>query len=204
MALKDKDGNWLDSRGRPVPVDYIRKLDKERDRVVEFGMRRLEKLHQQMIAIKAEIYDKIQQHNQKVMAEYGTEKLGKGNQILTSFSGDKQLEVKINDRQDVNEKFIVFEAALDQWLDNNLKGSKQSIKQLVKRATRRDKQGNRNIHELFRLRQMKIENDPEWDKLMDLLMDCIEVVGNKKYIQARRRKSIDDKFETIDLNFSTV
>ena len=203
MAKKDKDGNWIDSKGVAVPVQYIDPMSKERDKLVEYAFTRIYRLEQAMKKAKSEILDKIADYNEKLKKENNLDDLGKGNRILTGFTGDKQIEVKINDLITINDNFTAFEQRMDNWLDENLQGSSEKIRVIIKRALRRDKRGNHSVKELLRLRSLHIK-DKEWKAMMELLENCMEVQGSRMYMQARRRDNDMDAMKTVDLNFSTI
>ena len=55
MAMKDKQGNWLDDKGRPIPEEYVKPIDKKRDKLVESIIKRVTKLSAKLADEKVEI-----------------------------------------------------------------------------------------------------------------------------------------------------
>ena len=52
MAVKDKDGKWIDAAGNAIPAKYIDTVDKNRDRVVCKVMKQAEALSEKICLLR--------------------------------------------------------------------------------------------------------------------------------------------------------
>lgn len=204
MAKRDKEGNWIDSRGKSVPVEYISKMDKEQDKICEFAFTRINKLEKMMMKYKAEIQEKIDAYNEWFIQEHGLEKLGKGNQTLNTFNGDKALEVRMNSIFVVNDRIHAFEEKMEAWLNSELSGATKKIRTIVRHYMKRDNKNNYSVKSLQELKSLEIPGDKGWSELMELLGKCISVRGTKMYLRPKRRETEMEELRTIDLSFSSI
>lgn len=204
MALKTKSGEWLDSRGRAVAPAYIQKIDKERDKIVERIFRKAEDLEKRMKMFKDEIYELVESYLDFLEKESGGKGTDwKGNLILTGFSGDKQVEVSIHDIIEFDERLIIAKSKIDECLKRWSENSHNNIRAIVQEAFNVDKKGRVNTHMILRLTRLKIR-DALWKEAMELIKDSIRIRGSRRYVNIRRRKDVQDKWETVNLNFSSI
>lgn len=204
MAIKTESGEWLDSRGRAVAPAYIPKIDKERDKLVERVFRKAEKLEQDMRKFKDELFEMVEQYLDFLEQESGGKSSDwKGNLTLTGFSGDKQVEVSINEIIDFDERLSIAKSKIDECLKKWSENSNGNIRAIVHEAFNVDKKGRVNTHMILRLTRLNIR-DALWKEAMQLIRESINVRGSRRYVNIRRRKDAQAKWETVNLNFSSI
>lgn len=203
MAIKDKNGAWVDARGKAVPSKYVSVIDRKRDALVERNIKRLQALRDRMAAVKAQVDEDIDKYMDFVAKETDVKPSGKGNLILTGFSGDKQLEVAMSDVLEFDERLNFAKGAIDGCLRRWGENANQNLQVIIEHAFQMDKKGRLDKHAILKLRQINIR-DKEWKKAMALLADALKVTGTRRYLNARVRTNPDDRFRTIGLNFSSI
>lgn len=203
MANKDKDGNWVDPRGRTVPPSFIQPLVRKRDSVVEQSVRAALTLEKRMKETKRKIMGWIADYINKMVDDLGAPRSGKGNIILTGFSGDKQIEFRINDVITLDEKLQVAKSKIDECLIRWSKDAHRNLRVIIEQAFQVDKHGNVDTRRILGLRKLKIR-DKRWNEAMDLIADSIDITGTREYLKIKTRKHSTDKFRNINLNFSSI
>ena len=203
MANKNEQGDWIDPKGRSVPQKYVKPLDRKRDMVVELAVREALRLEAQMEKVKSKILGRITNYIHTMETELGAPRTGKGNIVLTGFSGDKQVEFKINDVITLDEKMLAAKAIIDECLTKWSEGAHKNLRIVVDQAFQVDKRGKVDTRAILGLRALNI-NDKKWKHAMDLIADSITIIGTRQYLQIRVRESASDKFRAINLNFSSI
>lgn len=203
MALKDKEGNWLNRNGKPVPVKQINKVTKRKDLTVTKIMKKAIKLEVMMSKFKYEIMEEVNKYLKYVENNAGVETNSKGNVVLSDYSGVNQIEISKNDMYEYDEKLIIAKDLIDECLVEWSSDSNINLKAIVSEAFNVDKKGKVNQYMIFRLTKLEI-NHPTWLKAMELIRQSQDVVGSRQYVSLRRRASPNDKYETINLNFSSI
>jgi len=66
-----------------------------------------------------------------------------------------------------------------------------------------DKKGKVNKYMLFRLMNLEIKHE-KWIKAIQLIRESQSVVGSRQYISMRTRNGNNEKYKTINLNFSSL
>lgn len=201
MAIKDKEGNWLDGRGRPVPPKYIPKIDKRRDYVVEKICKKALNLHNRMKALKKEFINDIENYIAFLEKEYNQTVETKGNLQLTGFSGDKQVLFSISDVIEFDERLSVAKAAIDECIKKWSTDAHKNLKVVVDQAFEVDKKGRINKMAILKLRTLKI-NDKDWKNAMQILTDSIRISSTREYLNIKVKQ--DGQLKTVNLNFSSI
>jgi len=203
MARTDANGDWIDPRGRSVPKTYIKPIDRARDAVVEKIVKDMLLLEQRMIQLKAESLERLRKYIAKVEAENNAPREGKGNITLTNFSGDKQVEYSLNDILEFDERLQVAKSIIDECLTRWSADANPKLRVVVDQAFQVDKKGRIDTRAILKLKDLNIR-DKQWKQAMELISQALRVVGTRKYLVARVRKTPHDKFKTVNLNFSSI
>ncbi len=203
MANKDKDGNWLDDRGRPVPEQYIPAIDKKRDKLVEATFKKVVKLAEKIAETKVEIVGGIDRYLDEIAKENRVRENWKGNILLQNFDKSLVIERRIDDHIGFDEKLQMVKTIVDKWLNDRLDGIDENLGKVIAQAFNVDKQGRVNTAMLMKLLHLEIE-DSEWKKAMRLLKESIIVKSSKQSINFKRKvkKDSGETWENIILNFN--
>ena len=193
----------VNHKGRPVPVEQIDDLTLEKHKIVESVLADAFKMNKRMMNAKKRYFKRIDQYLKKLEKKYKTERTGKGNLILTNYSGDRQVEIKINDDFVFDEKLLLAKSKIDSCIKKWSDGSNKNLIALVDNAFNVDKRGQINKHDIIALTKLKFD-DAEWNEAVELIRDSMNIVGTKQYLRFRYRSGNEGKWETINLNFSTI
>ena len=121
MAQKDNQGNWLDSKGRPVPEEYIRPEDKRRDKLVESILKRVSKLSAKLESEKTEIVDAIEKYLKELAKDNKVREGWKGNILLYNFSQNLCIERRIDETVSFDERLQMVKTTIDKWINITMK-----------------------------------------------------------------------------------
>ena len=203
MATKDKDGNWLDDRGRPVPEQYIPATDKKRDQLVERTFKKVVKLSEKIAETKCEIVGSIDKYLDELAKENRVRENWKGNILLQNFDKSLCIERRIDDNIGFDEKLQMVKTIVDKWIAGRLDGIDENLGKVITQALNVDKQGRVNTAMLMKLLHLEIE-DSEWKKAMRMLKESIIVKSSKQSINFKRKvkKDSGEVWETVVLNFN--
>jgi len=205
MAKKDKQGNWLDAKGTPVPEKYVPVMDKKRDAMVESVFKKVEKLSDQMAKCKVEVVKALDKYLDELAKDNRIKEGWKGNILLANFAGDQVIERNSSDLIAFDEKLQMVKTQVDKWISERMKDADSDLAKVISQAFNVDKRGRVNTAMLLKLLHLDIE-DPMWKKAMTLLKESI-IVKSTKTALIFRRKSVTDSGETwqnIILNFNDI
>lgn len=205
MAQKDNQGNWLDSKGRPVPEEYIRPEDKRRDKLVEGIFKRVSKLSAKLESEKTEIVDAIEKYLKELAKDNKVREGWKGNILLYNFSQNLCIERRIDETVSFDERLQMVKTTIDKWINNMLKDTDPTLSKVVAQAFSVDKQGRINTAMLLKLKRIDIQ-DAEWKKAMQLLDDSIFVKSSKMALRFRSKDlSVPEGgWVEVSLNFNDI
>lgn len=205
MAQKDKQGNWLDDKGRPIPEEYIQLQDKKRDRMVESIIKRVSKLSAKLASEKTEIVAAIEKYLKELAKDNKVRENWKGNIIIYNFSQNLCIERRINETISFDERLQMVKTTIDKWLNDRLKNIDELIAKVISQAFSVDKQGRINTAMLLKLRKLDIQ-DHEWKKAMELLDESIFVKSSKMALRFRTKNTDvpDGAWSEIGLNFNEI
>jgi len=205
MAKTDKDGCWLDARGKPTPVEYINKIDIERDELVEGKIQKALKLSKQLEQFKQECATGIDAYLKNLAKANKVRENWKGNIALRSFDESKVIERAMSDKIEFSEGLQLAKAQMDVWLKNRLGSIDLNLSKIVSQAFNVDKRGRINTAMVLKLMQLEID-EPEWKKAMAILKESITVASTKMYIRFKIKKDGEggESWENISLDFANV
>ena len=201
MAIKDKKGRWIDSKGDAIPPKYIDPVEKKRDQLVEKLICQAKKLNKQIVKFKTATLADIEKYLDEVEKMYGVKvKTKEGNKILASFSNTEKVMVKINKFIDFDERLSIAKTLIDECITRWSKGADDKIKLLVEDAFKVDKQGNLDKERILSLRKIKIKSK-DWQKAMEIIADSVKVVGKRTYL-VFLIKDVKGVWESITLDIA--
>lgn len=191
------------SHGQDVAIEHIRKDVIRKDKIVKRVFVTLDKLQRRMIAEKAKVRKQIAQHVEKLLKENGIEDKKKLNVTLTTFDGQKQIIVKSNRIMEFDEKLQVAEAKIKKCMRTWAVGANPALCEIVDNVFRTEKKGFIDKSGILSLLQYNI-SDREWREAMELIRQSMYTADRKEYLMIKFRDDASGKWQSINLNFSTL
>lgn len=198
------DGYRIDAKGRLIPEDSIKPIDKARDELVQELVTTAIELNRALAQFKAAAFGDIESFVQLSAEEYGVNVGGKkGNVSLLSFDGRYKIQRAIQDHIVFDERLEAAKGLIDECLKDWTDGARSEIKVIVQDAFRTDKQGNLRTGAVLALRRHDFD-DPRWLRAMDAISDAVQVTGSKSYIRIYERIGDSDQYRPISLDIAGV
>lgn len=203
MAKKDAKGRWIDGAGNPVPPRYIGAVDKRRDRLVEKDFRLALQAQTRLEQFKAQVADDIAAYLKWLGEKNGENALNPGgNYMLTGFSGDKRIHIKVNQVLEFDEQLQVAKVKIDRCLEKWTEGGNQNAKVVIFDAFKVDQKGRVDTRRILALRRLKIK-DRDWRAAMDLITEAVMVTGTRSYLLFQERAE-NGEWRTLRLDLAGV
>jgi len=191
------DPYMTDAKGRLVPLDTVKPMDKLQDELVRKIVGYAEPLAAQVARFREHSFDDVDSFVGLVAQEYGAKPGGqKGNMTFTSFDGCLQVKVAIGDNITFGPELQAAKTLVDECLRDWTDGARSELRALIDRAFDVDKEGKINRGELLGLRRLDIK-DERWVRAMQALNDSIKVIGSKRYVRCYRRDNGTAPWEPI-------
>ena len=201
MALKNKDGHWIDPQGNPVPAKYVDKVDKLRDRLVGKLTRRAGQISETLGKFRADAFADVEKYLSAVEEIYGVSARNPGgNKILADFSQTAKVEIKVNNVVGFDDRIVLAKGIIDECTKRWSVGGDDRVKLLVDYAFKVDKQGNLDRDLILGLRKLDIK-DKNWRKAMEILSDSLRIVGTRAYIRFWKKNEAG-AWETLPLDIA--
>lgn len=204
MAIKTKKGSWIDSAGNEIPAKYVPAHEKRRDLVVEKVFKKAKDLEDKMKKVKEQINEELKNYVKLLTSENKVSENWKGNMQLSDFSGTIQVDLDIKDVVEFDERLNIAKGLIDEYLSEKCDASgNEELKMIVQQAFNIDKKGLVNHYMLKRLCKLKIKHKT-WIKAVELIKESEKVTNTREYVVFRHRATPRDKWNTINLNFSSI
>lgn len=204
MPKKDKRGRWIDAAGNPIPVKYVDPVDKRRDAMVERLFKQALQAQDKLTKFKQVVLAEIETYLDWLAERNGEESLNPGgNYELKTFSGDKQVKIKVNRILEFDERLQVAKTKIDNCLEKWSDGANENLKAVVFDAFKVDRKGNVDTKRILGLRNIKIK-DKEWLAAMKLITDAITITGTREYLMFQIRPNRKSEWETVRLDLAGV
>lgn len=205
MAKKDKDGNWIDARGKAVPVEYVPELDRDRDAMVERIFKKARKLEETIAQFRIETLCELDTYLDKLAKANKVRENWKGNITLDTFDGTLRVMRNMDDLIGFSESLQIVKTQIDDWLRDRLNGVDDALAKVVSQAFNVDKQGRVNSALIMRLLHLEIK-DPKWQKAMSILKDSIVVKASRQYVSFQAKETTDagESWRKVCLNFNAA
>lgn len=202
MAKKDKDGNWIDPRGRAIPAEYVKEQDQRRDAMVEKVHAIAKKLEQAIASARLEITQEVDLYLEWLAKENKVKEGWKGNITLDSFDGSLRVVRNMDDQVGFSESLHLVKTHVDLWLKEQMEGANPALVKVVSSAFNVDKKGKVNTAMILRLLTLDI-TDAKWRKAMQILRDSIQVTATRQYLSFAEKVTTEEgeTWRPVVLNF---
>lgn len=193
------------SRGEEVAAELIPEVELKRHMVVEDIVAKILDYKKQGEKLSLEVDGQIEEYlnwlGKRSKIRNGEDV--KGNIQLSNFGQTKQVKISIDDIISFDERLNLakskVDACLKRWTE---KSGDKELSFIVKDAFNVDKKGNINKHQILKLLKINIQ-DREWIDAQKLIQESIQITTTKKYKNFRVKSNCKEKWETINLNFSS-
>ncbi|SDK31011.1 DUF3164 family protein [Billgrantia gudaonensis] len=198
------EGFRQDAKGRLVPEDQIKEIDKVRDELVLAIVDRATELRDQLRDFKADTFSEIQAFVETSAQEYDVQLGGrKGNVQLLSFDGQYKVVRAMQDLITFDERLQAAKALIDECLTEWVSDARPELVQIVQDAFRVDQAGKIRTGEVLGLRRRFNIQDKRWLKAMDAISDAVQVTGSKSYVRIYERDA-NGHYRPISLDIAGV
>lgn len=200
----DRNDYMEDAKGRLVPVDMVKEIDKTRDILVRTLVKNALEVRASIIKFKQESMFEIRAFVDLSAMEWDVTLGGKkGNITLYSFDGRYKVQVRIAENMVFDEQLQVAKAMIDQCLTQWTKGSSSEVKVLINDAFQVDKEGRINTQRILSLRRLDITHEL-WKKAMDAITASLQVIGSKEYFRLYQREKGRETWEPVSLDMASL
>lgn len=196
-------GMRLDKNGNPVPERIIDPYKLEQDDFVNALIIIAKTQQVQLKEFKEFAFGECAAFLELLGEKYNVEKGGrKGNVTYTSFDGQRQVVVAMQDNITFGPELQIAKQLIDKYLHGLTEGANDELKVFVNDVFEVDKQGKLNKRRILDLRQYSI-NHPLWLEAMEAIADSINIASTKQYIRFRE-KDEHGKWKNIPLDFAAL
>lgn len=204
MKMQEVPSGYMrNAVGHLVPIESVKEIDLERDRLVKEIFERAKEVNATLSCFKQRVAGDMQAFLELSAEKYGVSLGGaKGNVGLASFDGRYQVQRCVSERLNFDERLQAAKVLIDECLREWTKDSGAEIKTLVEQAFQVDKKGRINTKRILSLRTLRIEH-PTWKRAMDAIADAVTVVGSCTYYRVYERDD-DGNYHQLCLDFSGV
>ncbi|MGR6833615.1 DUF3164 family protein [Aliivibrio wodanis] len=162
---------------------------------------------QTMLAeFKQAVYEDCIAYQELIAEKYDT-KIGgsKGGVSFTSYDGEHQIRISVQERICMGVELKVAEALLKECANEWAEDARPEVKNLIHGLFETDKEGGISASKIlsFRRTYKSLSKDLRWTKAMDAIGDAIKVVGSKTYLNFKKRNS-EGKYFNIPLDISKL
>ena len=206
MAITNDRGDWIDSRGAACPAKFIPPVEKRRDAAVERIHKIGKRLEEQMRKAKKDVLDELDAYLEWLDKNSDAPRSRKGNTTLTNYSGDKQVELAMDDVVKLDERLQQAKELVDEYVASLGESAPDELTTLAHTSFDTDKSGRVNQALVLRLVKYQFK-DERWQRAVQLIRESIQVVGTRQYLQLRilaPDESGAKKWARLHLNFSAM
>lgn len=194
-------GYMKDAQGRLVPVESIKPIDFERDKLVLELAVNAEKLANLITSFKAKCLGDIDSFVELSSEQYGVKTRGAGNTIsLLSFDGSIKVVRSVEESIAFDERIQAAKELVDECLRDWSKDSRPELKTLISDAFQVDKLGRINTRRILSLRKLNIDDD-RWQRAMQAIGESLVVTNSKAYVRFYQRQ-IDGSYKHLPLDLA--
>ena len=198
MAKEPK--TMTDANGAKVPIKYVSKFDRERDRVARRILARFENARRALETVVEESVadlDGLMQLKQKLGE--------KGNFQLRSFDGLIQVQIRQQYNIILDERVAKARELMLAYVNGVLDAVKNVdttvLRRLIESAFRANRQGVLPTTKIFDLMRMEVK-DARWNEAREILQDAIRPQRGKRYLTCETRRTTQGDFAPISLNLN--
>lgn len=204
ISRKRLPDEMLNSKGEFVPTANVREDHlKKHLAVISIGSK-IVKLENYMQKVKSGIMDEIINYKQWLVLYNNMQDATFENLTLINYENTYQVVFKTNDIViGFDDTIQLVKIKIDNCLKRWGEGSHNNIRTLINSVFKVDKSGVLNKNAILGLFRYEM-NDREWDEAMELIRKSIIDKAKKNYLMVRKRDTIEDDWETVTLNFSSI
>lgn len=197
------EGCLLDPKGRAIHKTTIDPIDLARNELVQSIVEKGLTLKNALKTFKDNAMGDIGAFVDLSTEQYGVTIGGKkGNISLTSFDGQYQVRISVNDKLTFDERIHAAKALIDECLQEWTEGSPDELRSIIDDAFAVDKEGKINAYRILTLRRIKSDN-PKWKRAMEALADSLQVQSSTEYLRIYKRNP-QGKYEHESLDLAGV
>ena len=189
-----------DANGNDVPLKYVSRYDKAKDKAVRKILARFRKERAALESVVADTIAELQALAQT------KESLGaKGNFSARSFDGLIQVSIKQQYNILLDERVIHARELMLGYIEGVLAkvggNDAAALRLIVAEAFKANAQGFLSTGKIMSLLRMEIDNE-DWREAKRILQDSIKPTKGKRYLMCEVRPSTQADFETIRLDIA--
>ncbi|WP_165674971.1 DUF3164 family protein [Metapseudomonas otitidis] len=197
-------GLWRDAQGRLVPIEMIKAIDQERDRLVRQLVGRAYELNQELAQFKASAFGDVDAFVDLSAEQYDVHLGGKkGNVTLVTFDGRYKVIRAKADSIVFDERLQAARALIDECLADWTVGARSEVKLLINDAFRTDTRGEIRTASVLALRRLAIE-DERWKRAMTAIGEACQVASTTSYLRLYERVGDTDQYVPISLDIAKI
>lgn len=208
LSIFQKGAQWRDESGVEIPANRISKAEKEREkqseRILKAALKTndsLKHLHELIQEAHEAVCKAEVEENKHLGKVY---KKGKGARTWYNFDRTVKIEITVNELIRFDEgKIAAAREIFDQFIDRNVTGTDDIIRQLINSAFANTKGGLDSKKVLSLLRYRTKIKDKLFHSALNLIEDSISRPDSKKYYRVWV-KNEQGQYENIELNFSSI
>ena len=189
-----------DSNGNDVPLKYVSKYDKAKDKAVRRILARFRKERAALESVVADTIAELQ-----ALAQTKESLSAKGNFSARSFDGLIQVSIKQQYNILLDERVIHARELMLGYIEGVLAkvggNDAAALRLIVAEAFKANAQGFLPTGKIMSLLRMEIDN-PDWHEAKRILQNSIKPQKGKRYLICEVRPSTQADFETIRLDIA--
>ncbi|MBS0367602.1 MAG: DUF3164 family protein [Proteobacteria bacterium] len=200
------DGYMADSAGRLVPIETIRPIDIERDKLVRDIVAKTKALNLALAQFKGAVFGDIEAFIDLSAEQYGVAlrgAAGKGNVSLASFDGRFKVQRAVAEAITFDERLLAAKTLIDECITDWTADSRPELRAIINNAFQVDKAGKINTGRVLGLRRLDIA-DTRWKDAMRAIGEAVQVVGSKSYVRVYERIGDSEQYQSIALDVASV
>ena len=201
-----------DNNGNLVPIQYVSKYDRLRDRVCRRILKRFQDERERLEKTMKECLADIEElRNAKTPTTYktkdGVERVRgeRGNFQAQSFDGKIMIEIRQQYNIILDERVQQARQLMLDYVNGVLakvSGADTTVlRRLVESAFRANSRGFLPVTKIFELMRMEVK-DERWNQAREILNAAIKPQKGKQYLNCSTRKSTQGEFESIKLDLA--
>ena len=189
-----------DSNGNDVPLKYVSRYDKAKDRAVRRVLARFLRARELLEGVVAETIAELE-----ALADT-KEKLGaKGNFSARSFDGLIQVSIRQQYNIFLDERVVKARELMLGYVEKVLAkvggNDAAALRLIVAEAFKANAQGFLSTGKIMSLLRMEIDN-ADWREAKRILQDAVKPQKGKRYLVCERRESTQGDFRPVRLDIA--
>ena len=189
-----------DSNGNDIPLKYVSKYDKAKDKAVRKILARFVKARHALESVVAETVAELNE-----LAATKESVGAKGNFSARSFDGLIQVSIRQQYNILLDERVVRARELMLGYIEGVLAkvggNDAQALRLIVAEAFKANAQGFLSTGKIMSLLRMEIDND-DWREAKRILQESIKPQKGKRYLVCETRISTQMEFEAIRLDIA--